>query len=65
MANASADHNVSSRESHATRFEIDRMHISLECVSRIYTETRTECNETWIDRIDKESTIEKLCAGRR
>jgi hypothetical protein len=47
MANASADHNVSNRESHATLFEIDRMPISPQCVSRIYTETRTECNEKW------------------
>jgi|HubBroStandDraft_1064217.scaffolds.fasta_scaffold10787_3 hypothetical protein len=55
MANANADHNVSNRESHATRFEIDRMPISPQCVSRIYTETRTECNEKW-------STLRNLCA---
>jgi hypothetical protein len=28
MANANADHNVSNRESHATRFEINRMPIT-------------------------------------
>ncbi len=48
MANAIADHNVSNRESHAMRFEIDRMPISPRCVYRIYTETRTECNEKWV-----------------
>lgn len=44
MANASADHNVSNRESHATRLEIDRKPITPKCAYRIYTEIRTECN---------------------
>jgi len=45
MANANADHNVSNRESHATRFEINRMPVTPRYVFRMYNETRAECNE--------------------
>jgi hypothetical protein len=45
MANANADHNVSNSESQATRFEINRMLTTHDAFYRMYTETRSECNE--------------------